>query len=68
MAVNYTEEKNYKKADEYFQKADNMRIGYCNIEGYGAAYKEIVKKLVIYISIDQLQIMLDYSDTQMVLQ
>lgn len=46
MAVNYTEEKNYKKADEYFQKADNMRIGYCNIEGYGAAYKEIVKKLV----------------------
>jgi tetratricopeptide (TPR) repeat protein len=46
MAVNYMEEKDYEKADEYFQKADNMRIEYCNIEGYGAAYKEIIKKLV----------------------
>ena len=46
MAVNYMEQKNYKKAKKYFEEADNMRINYCTPKEHGLIYKKIISTLI----------------------
>ena len=45
MAIQQLKQKNYKKAQEYFDKAEELRVNFPDIETYNL-YKLIVKKLI----------------------